>query len=53
MLSWPKPALDIEQGLLFALWLSLSCQRGRIISLIVGVGAARSVFELFLLCGAS
>ena len=31
MLWWPKPALDMEQGLLFFLWLSLPCQRQRLV----------------------
>ena len=41
---WPVPALDIEQGLLFAIWLSLPVM-GQVCSLVVGVEAFRSISE--------
>lgn len=45
VLWWPEPALDIEQGLLFALWLSLPV-RFKACSLCVGVEAPRPVSKL-------
>ena len=41
-----EPALDIEWGIPFVLWLSLSCQ-GRMFCLIVEIQAPRSVSRLY------
>lgn len=44
-LTGEEPALDIERGIPFVLWLSLSCQ-GRMFCLIVEIQAPRSVSKL-------
>ena len=50
MLWWPEPALDIEQGLSFALWLSLPCQGQGLFPNCWSRGPQICFLAVFLIC---